>query len=140
MTNYEKHKDQIIDFLKYRIGFNEDTEEIVECVEFDCDRCAFFDPKKACCIRDAKWFNDEAKKFTYNEKMYARINEKINYYVRNKSGILYGCIIKPEKGVNDAWMISDIYCVRINDYTSLSFSTIKWEDDVPTSRDEIINS
>lgn len=93
-------------------------------------------------IKEYKRRVKEPKEFTDEEKEYARLNDKISYYARDKNGLLYGYFDKPVKGVY-TWKSSlerFIRFIHVCENTSLSFSSIKWEDPEPTSRDEIINS
>ena len=143
MTNYEKYKDQLIFILMDRIGVDHKKGIPESCVEVGCENCRFYiKDDKRCNHRVAEWLNAEVKEkcFTYEEKEYVRLNDKIPYYVRDKKGRLCGCTEKPHK--KDGEWRTDNSCrvTLVNEITSLSFSAIKWEDPEPTSRDEIINS
>lgn len=141
MTNYEKYKDQLMFILMDRIGVDHKGTP-KSCADVGCRNCRFYIKNdRRCNHRVAEWLNAEAKepkKFTKEEKEYASLNDKILYYARDKSGSLYGYTEKPEK--KNSWWDSYAWTAFISASTSLSFLTIKWEDDEPTSRDEILNS
>lgn len=142
MTNYEKYKDQLMFILMDGIGVDREKGTPKSCAEVGCENCRFYTKDdRRCNHRVAEWLTAEAKEpkeFTIEEKEYARLNDKILYYARDKSGKLYGYTEKPEKK-SSRW---DSYACTacISSSTSLHFSAIKWEDNEPTSRDEILNS
>lgn len=142
MTNYEKYKDQLMFILMDRIGVDHQGTP-KSCAEVGCVNCRFYIKNdKRCNNRIVKWLNAEAKEpkeFTAEEKAWARVNDKILYYARDRNGILFGYYEKPVKGAY-AWKCSLDCYAHINAITSLPFSAIKWEDPEPTSRDEILNS
>lgn len=141
MTNYEKYKDKLKSILMDRIGVDyKGTPK--SCVDVGCPNCRFYiKHDRRCNNRVAEWLNAEAKepkKFTKEEKEYARLNDKILYYACDKGGRLYGYTEKPEK--KSSWWDSYAWAAYISPSTSLSFSAIKWKDDEPTSREDILNS
>lgn len=140
MTNYEKYKDKLKSILMDRIGVDyKGTPK--SCAELGCENCRFYTKDSVCNHRVAEWLNAEAKepkKFTKEEKEYVRLNDKILYYARDESGRLYGYIEKPEK--KGSWWDSHTWTAFISARTSLPFTSIKWEDDEPISREEILNS
>ena len=138
MTNYEKYKDQLMFILMDRIGV--DHKGIPKsCLELECKNCRFYiKDDRQCNHRVAEWLNAEVKEFTKEEKEYARLNDNILYYARDKGGRLYGYTKKPEK--KSSWWDSCAFTALITASTSLSFTSIKWEDPEPTSRDKILNS
>ena len=146
MTNYEKYKDEIISFLKDKIGVNPARGSIFKCEDYVCEdeccHCLFIKSVKPCNQCVAEWLNAEVKEkkeFTDDERDYARIIDKVKFYARDKGGFLYGYVEKPVKWI-DTWRSYVGYYMLVNASTSLSFSAIQWEDDEPTSRDEILNS
>lgn len=149
MTNYEKYKDQLMFILMDRIGVDRKKGTPKSCAEVGCKNCRFYiKDDRRCNHRVAKWLNAEwlnaevqiKKEFTVEEKVFVSINDKIPYYVRDKKGRLCGCTEKPHK--KDGEWRTDNSCrvTLVNEITSLPFFSIKWEDDEPTSRDEILNS
>lgn len=142
MTNYEKYKDQLMFILMDRIGVDRKKGTPKSCAEVGCKNCRFYiKDDRRCYHRVAEWLNAEAKEskeFTEEEKEYVRLNDNILYYARDKGGRLYGYTKKPEK--KSSWWDSCAFTALISASTSLSFSAIKWEDNEPTSRDEILNS
>lgn len=140
MTNYEKYKDQLMFILMDKIGVDREKGTPKSCADVGCINCLFYikDDRK-CNYRVGEWLNAEAKEFTKEEKEYARLNDKISYYARDKNGLLYGYFDKPVKGVY-TWKSSLERFVHVCENTSLSFSSIKWEDPEPTSREDILNS
>lgn len=139
MTNYEKYKDQLISILMDRIGVDREKGTPKSCLELECKNCRFYMKENWRCNHPAaEWLNAEPKEFTDEEKEYASLNDKILYYARDKGGRLYGYTEKPEK--KSSWWDSCAFTALISASTSLSFTSIKWEDSEPTSRDKIINS
>lgn len=84
----------------------------------------------------------EHKHFTEDEKEFIRLSNKIEYIARDKSGTLmywtskYNCI----KKINDCyWEDIDGSGKPLKWITNkLKFKAIKWEDEKPTSREEIL--
>lgn len=140
MMNYEKYKDQLMFILMDRIGVDHKGTP-KSCAELGCANCRFYTKNTTCGPRVVEWLNakvKEPKKFTKEEKEYASLNDKILYYACDKGGRLYGYTEKPEK--KSSWWDSYAWAAYISPSTSLSFSAIKWEDDEPTSREDILNS
>ena len=77
----------------------------------------------------------EPKEFTEQEKAVIRALDNIAWIARGRGGILYGYTQKPKKNDID-W--GGIAHINITHSSSCEFKAIKWEDDEPTSREEIL--
>lgn len=146
MTNAEKRGKEILEQL-CKTGdwaLNKDTNEICNCTIEKCRSCMFFDGDWACTNVKAEWLNSEYKNhFTEADKAVLRALDKVQWVVRDMFGTIEGYAIKPEKGAR-TWY--DKYActgdesafVCLSSCSSATFTDIKWEDDEPTSREEIL--
>lgn len=77
----------------------------------------------------------EPKEFTEQEKAVIRALDKLKWVVKDKDGFVWGHIKKPDK-LDSCWSFGR--GIRLSALTSCAFKAIKWEDDEPTSREEIL--
>lgn len=144
MKNKEKYAKEIIEaaIRAERIGVNKYTAEIKYCYEMSCRDCLFSGAQeKGICGRALKeWANaeyKEPKQFTDREKAFVKLFPLIKYIARNMDGDLYMFASKPEKG-NSTWKAVEGYAWWIQDFMCLNFNSITWNDEEPTSREEIL--
>ena len=150
MKNKEKYVNEIIDMaLRDRsIAVNNKTRKPCRCGNLRCKDCFFdernyIEPQDNCHANRIHWANSEyvePKEFTEQEKAAIRALDKVKWVAKNKCGSVEGFIDKPYKD-GKYWVVNttgEIYSVIISKFTSCKFKAIKWEDDEPTSREEIL--
>lgn len=146
MKNKEKYANEIIELAlrNKSLAMNNKTRKLCDCADVDCSSCFFDDknyikPQKGGCLANTNhWANSEyvePKEFTKQEKALIRPLDNIEWIARDRDGILYGYIQKPEKR-DFKW--SGIAHIDITHSSSCEFKAIKWEDTEPTSREEIL--
>ena len=147
MKNKEKYANEIIDMAlrDRRMAVNNETRKPCRCCDLECKDC-FFDNSNyiipqtsdGCTENRIHWANSEyveRKEFTEQEKAVIRALDNIAWIARGRDGILYGYTQKPKKSDFDWCGIAHI---NITHSSSCAFKAIKWEDDEPTSREEIL--
>lgn len=142
MTNAEKRGKEILEQLckTGNWAVNKDTNEICNCTVEKCRSCIFFDGDWACTNVKEKWLNaeaDEKKVFSEKDKEVLRVLDKVQWVVRNKSGLVLAYWEKPKKTQFNCWD-SVSWGINLAEVTSAEFSAIQWEDEEPTSREEIL--
>lgn len=141
MTNAEKRGKEILEQL-CKTGdwaVNKYTNEICDCT-IECRSCIFFDEDCYCTNVKTKWLNSEyktEKHFTEADKAVLRVLDKVRWVVRNKSGLVLAYWEKPKKTQFNCWD-SVSWGINLAEVTSAEFSAIQWEDEEPTSREEIL--
>lgn len=141
MTNAEKYKDAIMAQM-YKTGdwaVNK-SGKIVSCGNIDCDDCKFNTKTEFCSYEKKEWLNteaDEKKAFSEKDKEVIRALDKVNWVVRDERGVLYGYHGKPYKS-RGIWFCPGDYVINLTPFTTAEFAPVKWEDDEPTSRAEIL--
>lgn len=75
--------------------------------------------------------------FTEDEKAFVRLCEGIKYVVRDNCGTVFGYSEKPKKDPNH-WSLTPAYINLTSWFPQLKLSAIKWTDDKPWSREEIL--
>lgn len=140
MKNKEKYAKEIVDVVigECHFALNEDGK-IVSCGDIKCSDC-LFNVKGWCISERMAWANaeyEEPKIFTDREKAFVKLFPLIKYIARNMDGDLYMFASKPEKG-NSTWKAVDGYAWWIQDFMCLNFNSITWNDEEPTSREEIL--
>lgn len=135
MTNAEKYKDDIIAQLckTGRWAVNK-ANEIMNCDV--CSECIFKDGGY-CPDERKSWLNAEKKVFSEKDKALIRVADKVNWVARDKSGIVYGYLTKPHKG-GACWYTVGLLNCNLTLTSTAEFTAVKWEDDEPTSREEIL--
>ena len=142
MTNAEKYKDAIMSQM-YKTGdwaVNK-RGEITPCCYMQCAGCKFrnIDPRR-CIDMKKDWLNSEyktKKHFTEADKAVLRALDKVQWVARDKNGVIYGYGDEPYKG-SDIWVRRNGLCADIGILTTAEFAPVKWEDEEPTSRAEIL--
>lgn len=142
MKNKEKYAKEIVDIVidECHFALNEDGK-IVSCGDIKCMNC-LFNVKQGCNVERTAWANAEYKEpkiFTEREKLFVKLFPSIQYIARDKNGDLYVFVSKPEKG-NSTWNAIEGHAWWIQDYMCLNFNSITWNDEEPTSREEILGS
>lgn len=142
MKNKEKYAKEIVDILLEggHFALNEDGK-IASCCDTKCMNC-LFNVKQGCNVERTAWANaeyEEPKIFTDREKAFVKLFPLIKYIARSMDGDLYMFASKPEKG-NFTWKAVDGYAWWIQDFMCLNFNSITWNDEEPTSREEILRS
>lgn len=146
MTNAEKYKDAIIAQLCKTGNLAVDrTGKIMSCALDNCAVCTFSSTKDVCLNEKQKWLNaeaDEKKVFSEKDKALIKGLDKINWVVRDKDGDVYGYETKPRKNSRDSSCWScfppSSGAVEFKRVSTAEFAPVKWEDDEPTSRAEIL--
>lgn len=143
MTNAEKRGKEILEQL-CKTGdwaVNKDTNEIVGCIlakETCQGNCLF--AKLNCTTAKAKWLNSEyktKKHFTEADKAVLRALDKVQWVARDEDGTVCGFCEKPHKGIVIWRCETDV--VSLSKFsTTAKFTDIKWEDEEPTCREEIL--
>ena len=142
MTNAEKRGKEILakECKTGNWAVNKDTNEICNCTIEKCRSCMFFDGDWACTNVKAEWLNSEyktKKHFSEADKAVLRVLDKVQWVARNKNGNVIAYWEKPKKTHLDFWD-SYIGGINLTEATSAEFSAIQWEDEEPTSREEIL--
>lgn len=144
MTNAEKRGKEILEQL-CKTGdwaVNKYTNEICDCT-IDCRSCIFFDEDCYCTNGKTKWLNSEyktEKHFTEGDKAVLRAFDKIQWVAKDYNDSVYGYIQRPYKN-GLTWNVEDgatFNFSAMQNISSATFTDIKWEDDEPTSREEIL--
>lgn len=138
MTNAEKYKDAIMAQLCRTADWAvTKSGEIMPCDYMYCTVCKFRNQRK-CTEVKKKWLNAEVKKpFSEKDKEVLRALDKVQWVARDKNGIVYGYGNEPYKG-SDIWVRRKGLYADIDILTTAEFAPVKWEDDKPTSREEIL--
>ena len=146
MTNAEKRGQEILEQL-CKTGdwaLNKDTNEICNCTIEKCRSCMFFDGDWPCTNVKAEWLNSEyktKKHFTEVDKAVLRAFDKIQWVARDYNDSVYGYIKRPYKN-GLTWNVEDGATFNFSAMQNISsatfFADIKWEDEEPTSREEIL--
>lgn len=140
MTNAEKYKDAIMAQM-CKTGdwaVNKYTNEISSCATYKCGLCMFSDEDRACTNVKAEWLNTEVKKaFSEKDKEVLRALDKVKWVAREEDGTIYGYHNKPCKG-GEVWFCAGDYITNLTTLTTAEFASVKYEDDEPTSREEIL--
>lgn len=152
MLNAEKYKAQLLKFVEENhdslFGLDKNSEPI-SCAVSRCNNCQFgFKKSKyvegySCSAAKIKWLLSEYKepvKLTrFEHDVLKHLLEKTQYrfIVREKSDNIYIYKRKPKKGTG-AWDISS-GMQNLNVFINL-FPFIKWEDEEPTSIEDVLNN
>ena len=144
MTNAEKRGKEILGQLCKTGGWAVDqTGKIMSCALDNCAVCTFSSTRGFCLNEKQKWLNaeaDEKKVFSEKDKEVLRAFDKIQWVARDESGHVFAYLDKPTKQQR-CWMTlsSEMQIdVALTVFSSATFTPIKWEDDEPTSREEIL--
>lgn len=143
MTNAEKYKDAIMAQLcKTGAWAVNKSGEVVPCGDIDCDDCKFNTKTVFCSDEKKEWLNaeaDEKKAFSEKDKEVIRALDKVKWVARDKEGNLWAYCKRPFKDIAGYWCTtSSLYTKLITNFSTAEFASVKWEDDWPTSREEIL--
>ena len=139
MTNAEKYKDAIMAQMRKTgdLAVNK-SGEVVSCGNIDCDDCKFNTKTEFCSDEKKEWLNAEAKKaFSEKDKEVLRALDEVQWVARDENGVVYGYGNEPYKR-SGIWVRRNGLCANISILTTAEFAPVKWEDDEPTSRTEIL--
>lgn len=140
MKNKEKFAKEIVD-----ISLNNNTVavkmngEITCCALVQCMRCLFNQKDRSCYELRKEWAEAEyaePKVFTEEEKAILRALPKANWVARDMNGFVRIYQIAPYKR-KFGW-VSDGQNFNAKAFSNCEFSAVKWEDEEPTSREEIL--
>ena len=77
--------------------------------------------------------------FSEKDKEVLRALDKVQWVARDKDGNLWAYVKKPFKDIAGYWCTtSSLYTKLITDFSTAEFASVKWEDEEPTSREEIL--
>ena len=143
MTNAEKYKDAIMaQMCKTGAWAVDRTGKIMSCALDNCAVCTFSSTKNFCLNEKKKWLNAEAvgkKAFSEKDKEVIRALDKVQWVARDKDGRLCAYATKPFKNKAGYWDgAAFMFTGVINNFSTAEFAPVKWEDDEPTSRAEIL--
>lgn len=146
MKNIDKYGQEILKQLGETGDWAMKDGKIDSCVSVPCELCAFNDWGGVdCSMAKAIWLNiDEDKKtkrFSQADKEVIKALTKVQWVARNKYGLVVGFTALPHKNVSSEMWELDKYegCeVSLGAFSDATFNDIKWEDDRPTSREEIL--
>lgn len=147
MTNAEKRGKEILEQLckTGNWAVNKDTNEIMECIpaKETCEGNCLFGGMPNCVKGKIEWLNNEyktKKHFTEADKAVLRAFDKIQWVAKDYNNSVYGYIQRPYKN----GLMWDVEGGAIFDFSAMqnissaTFTDIKWEDEEPTSREEIL--
>ena len=145
MKNKEKYAQEILNIALEHDAVAVTRKEgiITRCSEIeDCKDCLFYNSYISSCRQEFKeWANSEyGKRFTDREKTFIKLFPEIKYVARDSYGVLFAYTDKPQKG-RTTWeyFCNDISATfRSISLWRLNFNSIQWEDEEPTSREEIL--
>lgn len=152
MKNKEKFAEEILDIVckGNEVAMDKDTMKLQSCDETGCEDCYFFEVNYphntgSCAKNFVHWANSEykeKKEFSEADKAYVKAMDKLNWFARDKNGIVYGYVSKPFKN-NGVWDVKagrdDEYELeRVSSYSSATVKPLSWDDDEPVHRSEIL--
>ena len=140
MKNKEKFAKEILDLAvegnRIAVGKNNTPRP---CAGFDCGICILNTGESSCRDKLKEWAEDEyvdQKVFTEEEKAILRALPKANWVARDMNGFVRIYQIAPYKR-KFGW-VSDGQNFNVKAFCDCEFSAVKWEDEEPTSREEIL--
>ena len=148
MKNKEKFAKEIFDLAIHgnSIALRKSDNCLCACGTMtNCRNCSFWKLDGGCSEKLYEWAESEyvePKEFIEEEKELMRICSYVKYVARDKNGMVWGYNCKPRKS-RDSWIVPDdwqhsVYVFNISELTCLLFESVKFEDDEPTSREEIL--
>lgn len=145
MLNVEKYKKEILAIRSKGGDFaisKGDPNLIRNCMEFECDNCAFGNDN-ICTSDRVDWLLSEYKetvklsRLEYEILKFA-INKNYEYIARDYDGELYVFMEKPYKSESFFWKTDGYYSTL--EMSSVLFQFVKWEDAEPTLIKEVLNN
>lgn len=153
MKNKEKYAKEILDITckGIYVAVCMVTQKPRECIGISCKKCYLYktnypgNKNTSCRENFAHWANSEykeKKEFSEADKAYVKAVNKLNWFARDKNGIVWGYVDKPFKngGMYDVKAeVDDQYALeRVSSYSSATFEPLSWDDEEPTHRSEIL--
>lgn len=152
MKNKEKYAKEIVEWAidNYVFGISKENGKIVPCSGTSCEKCIFKEERRkrpwiSCYTKRKQWANAEYKEprqFTVQEKAFINLFPEIQYIARDKNNKIFGYYRKPFKDEEEGWWVykggGPDSVIEIRFWTLLKFESIQWEDEEPTSREEIL--
>lgn len=144
MKNKEKYAKQIVDILleEWHFAVNEDGK-IARCSDTRCMDC-LFNVERGCTSERLAWANAEyvePKIFPEREKAFIKLFPEIQYIARDEDNKIFVHLKRPIKDEEEEWWVyvdGPDTAIGINLGDLLKFESIRWEDEEPTSREEIL--
>lgn len=148
MKNREKYAKEILNIALEHdaVAVTRKDGIVMGCSQIEyCEDCLFYTYPGSSCKREFKeWANSEyreGKHFTDREKQFIKLFPEIKYVARDAYGDLFAYTDKPQKdeGMWDYFGCNNPAATlkRITLW-GLDFNSIQWEDEEPTSREEIL--
>ena len=143
MTNAEKRGQEIIaqECETGSWAVEKYTNEIMDCTTENCDDCLFMGD---CNKKAISWLNseyiDKSRRFSEADKAVLRAFDKIQWVAKDYNNSVYGYIQRPYKN-GLTWNVEDgatFNFSAMQNFSSATFTDVKWEDEEPTSREEIL--
>lgn len=140
MKNKEKFAKEIVEIALSGNGIALKQGTLISCGSIDCKECEFFcDEDDFCENKLRRWAESEyvkPKVFTEKEKTIFEVLTNANWIARDEDGELYIYVDKPNKH-NKGWFTHG-NVLLVPAFSNAKFESVKWEDDNPTSREEIL--
>lgn len=146
MKNKEKYAKEIVEVAikGNHIAFDKINNKVAPCNSIMCADCLFHS-EESCQRTTEAWANAEYKEpkiFTEREKAFINLFPEIQYIARDKNNKIFGYYRKPFKDEEEGWWVykggGPDSVIEIRFWTLLRFESIQWEDEEPTSREEIL--
>lgn len=146
MLNAEKFKDEILETLDCDcegFGVTEDNK-IIGCVNNCCCICQFCRKHYCDYVAKARWLLSEYKesikltRLEYDILKYLSDNTRHVYIVRDGNGNIFLYDEEPQKSESSPWWTGRGMC-HMNMFNEL-FQFVKWEDEEPTSIEEVLKN
>lgn len=149
MLNAEKNKKVILDLTEggYYFAVRKDGQNIARsCDGLNCEDCIFDEEEDCgCSFSRMKWMLSEYKepikvnKLEYDILKHILNHTEYRYIVRSFNNVY----VYTHEPIND--LVGGIWCVGEGTYEKVSplkdlFQFIQWEDEEPTSIEEVLNS
>ena len=141
-TNFEYHKDEIINFISHNWAIGKQHGELVKCSDIECRRCDFMLDSSECeNCREARtrYFNEEhiePPKLTKRERAFCEIVAS-GVIARDENGelnLFSDAEIHKEDG---KWIKESKYCNNIQLYVD-EFDFVRWEDEKPWAVEDLL--
>lgn len=146
MINAEKYRDEILEKVDKteRFAIKTDNQNVFRnCMDLECSECLFNEGTGLCYFERMKWLVSEYKehikltRFEYEILCHLFKNKQYKFIVRERNGYLYAYINKPRK-YDKAWQA--LTCMRSMSLFDDLFQFIQWEDEEPTSIEEVLKN
>lgn len=153
MKNKEKYAKEFVEWAldNCEFGISKENGKIVPCLRTLCEKCIFKHergkrPWILCSTKRKQWANAEYKEpkvFTDREKSFVKLFPEIKYLARDEEGKLFAYRQKPFKDEEEGWWTCDddtdiLFEISSSFGDFLKFKSIDWDDEEPTSREEIL--